>query len=100
MYPPTAIADSGPTFCADDAVPRMVLTRPRVSSASTTPASGLEKRARRAAAPRPRPRFGEAGAGQRRAQPPDVAEDGSQHQTGRDRGGQLDDDVAGHPAPR
>ena len=34
MYPPTASADSGPTFWAPDAVPRIVLTSPRVRSAS------------------------------------------------------------------
>src|SRR5437764_697018 len=34
MYPPTAMADSGPTFCADDAVPRMTLTSPTVPSSS------------------------------------------------------------------
>src|SRR6478672_6400745 len=39
MYPPTAIADSGPTFWADDAVPRIVLTSPNVSSASVAVAS-------------------------------------------------------------
>ena len=36
-------ADSGPTFCAVDAVPRMVLTRPNVSSSSTAKASVVVK---------------------------------------------------------
>ena len=34
MYPATAKADIGPTFCARDAVPRIVLSSPAVSSIS------------------------------------------------------------------
>src|SRR4029077_5816816 len=36
IYAPTATADSAPTFCALDAVPRMTLTKPMVSTASTS----------------------------------------------------------------
>ena len=34
MYPPTPSADSDPTFCAFEAVPRIVLTSPPVSTSS------------------------------------------------------------------
>lgn len=38
MYPPTAMAARAPTFWAVEAVPRMVLTRPRVRTVSTSSA--------------------------------------------------------------
>ena len=36
MYPPTAMAESGPTFWAVEAVPRIVLTRPAVNANSVS----------------------------------------------------------------
>jgi hypothetical protein len=42
MYAPTPIAPKIPMFWAPDAVPRMTLTRPRVSMASIRNASNAE----------------------------------------------------------
>src|SRR4029077_12465503 len=43
MYAPTPIAPKIPMFCAPDAVPRMTLTSPRVSTVSIRNASPAEK---------------------------------------------------------
>ena len=83
MYPPTATAESAPTFCAREAVPRIVLTRPTVRTSSVTIA--FQSRDSRA-------RLG-------RAERADLAVDRPEEETRERRTGELREDVAGNATP-